>query len=121
MKDVKSLMIKLPSDGLTNLCRLAVVACMAVTLAAGCHKAAQHGGISGDAPEHGIVPTDPEVAANLGNLTMELHKALHHHSQGFSNFDEFVSYDQLQPPPPPSGTEYAISKTFQIVLVQAKK
>jgi hypothetical protein len=35
---MKPLMIKLPSGGLTNLCRRAVVACLAVALAAGCRK-----------------------------------------------------------------------------------
>jgi hypothetical protein len=104
---------------LANLCRLAFVACVVVTLAAGCHKAA-HNGVLSDAPQQGIEPTDPEVVATLGNLTGDLHEALHHHSQGFSNFDELVSFAQLQPPPPPSGTKYAISKTCQIILIQAK-
>ncbi|MGP8198113.1 MAG: hypothetical protein ACLQU4_01260 [Limisphaerales bacterium] len=110
--------LKASYGGLMSVCCLAFVGCVAVLLTAGCHKAAH--GVLSDAPEKGVATTDPEVVANLGNLTMALHEALHHHSQGFSNFDELVSYAQLQPPPPPSGTKYAISKTCQIVLIQAK-
>jgi len=119
MRDIEPRTNRL-SGTFAKFAMLVAVAVMMLVLA-GCHKAAQQGGLPGEAPEHGIVTTDPEVVTNLGNLTMELHGALHHHSQGFSNFDEFVSYAQVQPPPPPSGTKYAISKTCQIVLVQAKK
>ena len=117
MKDMKALIIKLPSGGPASLCRLAVVACLAVALAVGCHKNNTPGAVSSDEV---IVPSDPQVVTNLGKLTMDLHEAFHHHSQGFSNFDEFVSYAQVQPPPPPSGMEYAI-KEARIVLVKARK
>ena len=113
---MKSLMVKLPSGGLTNLCRLAVVACLAVTLAAGCHK--NNTPQSATASQEGIVPTDPQVVSNLDLLTRKLRRTIQTHRLT-GKFDEFVATAGIEAPPPPAGQKYAINKFWRVILVDA--
>ncbi len=118
MMDMKPLITKLPAGALTNLCRLAVVAfvaCMAVTLTAGCHKNNPPPAVTA---EQGIVPSDPQVVTNLANLTRELRRTMHQHRLT-GNFDEFVAAAGVEVPPPPAGQKYAISKLWHVILVDA--
>jgi hypothetical protein len=108
-------MIKLSSGGLTNLCRVAVVACMAVVLAVGCHKNETQAVITFD---QGIVPSDPLVASNLVKLTGILRRTLPRHRLT-GNFDEFVEAAGVEVPPPPAGQKYVINKRWQVILVDA--
>ena len=98
---------------ITHASRLALVACAVVGLAGGCHK--KEIGVSGE----GIVPSDPQVAGNLANLSQELRHAMPRtHLSG--SFEEFVSVCHLEVPPPPPGEKYAISKKWKVILVDAK-
>jgi hypothetical protein len=110
-------MIKRPSGGLTNLCRLAVVACMAVALAAGCHKT-NPGPPTIPPSELGIVPTDPQVVSNLDLLTRKLRRTIQTHRLT-GKFDEFVATAGIEAPPPPAGQKYAINKFWRVILVDA--
>jgi hypothetical protein len=114
VRDMKPSRIQLPAGGLTKLGRLAVVvACLAVALAGGCQK--KDGGASGE----GIVPSDPQLAANLADLSRELRRAMpSHHLSG--SFEEFVAVSHLDVPPPPPGQKYAISKRWKVIVVDAK-
>jgi len=112
VRDLEPLKIQLPAGGLTKLGRLVVIACLAAGLAGGCHKK------GGGAAEEGIVPADPQVAANLANLSRELRRTLPHtHLSG--NFEEFVAISHVDVPPPPPGQKYAISKKWKVILVDA--
>ena len=113
VRDLKPLKNQLPSGGLTNLGCLALVACLAVGLAGGCHKT------GGGASDEGIAPSDPQVAANLANLSRELRRAMPR-TRLSTNFDEFVAFAHLDVPPPPPGQKYAISKKWKVILVEAK-
>jgi hypothetical protein len=112
---MKPLTMKLTSAGLTNLCRLAVVACMAVALAVGCHKDSAQAVVASD---QGIVPKDPQVVSNLVILNHELRQAMHQHRLT-GNFDEFVAAAGVEVPPPPAGQKYSINKNWHIILVDA--
>jgi hypothetical protein len=115
---MKSLMVKLPSGGLTNLCRLAVVACLAVTLAAGCHK--NNNPQSATASQEGIVPTDPLVVSNLAILTAQVHRSLNQNQYRLTgSFEQFVDVSHVEVPPPPPGQKYAINKVWRVILVDA--
>jgi hypothetical protein len=120
VKEVKSLLIKLPSGGLTNLCRLAVVACMAVTLAAGCHKNNNTSQSAAASSQEGIVPSDPQVATNLAILTAQVHRSLNQHQYRLTgSFEQFVEVSHVEAPPPPPGQKYAINKVWRVILVDA--
>jgi hypothetical protein len=112
VKDVKAPESRRTCGGLTNPGRVAVVAFLAVALAGGCHKT---GGVS----DEGIVPSDPEVAANLVNLSRELRRALPSLNKS-TNFEDFVAVSHVEVTPPPPGQKYAISKRWKVILVDAK-
>jgi hypothetical protein len=114
MKDAKPLLIALPTAGLANLGRLAIVVFLAAGLAVGCHKNNQEV----VAVDEGIVPSDPQVAANLANLSGALRRAMHQHRLT-DNFDEFVAVANVDVPSPPPGLKYAINKRWKVILVDA--
>ena len=112
---MKSSILSLSSGGLASLCRLGVVACMAVVLAAGCSKSAPT-----DLSASRAVSSDPQVVSNLDMLTDELHHCMNSHGRHLTgSFDEFVEVAQLTPPPPPPGKKYAINKGWRVILVDA--
>ena len=113
MRAVNALKTRFLSGGLTKWVHLVLVACLTIALTSGCHK---QGGGSAD---EGIVPTDPQVAANLADLTRQLRRALPRLNRSDS-FDNFVAVAQVEVPPPPSGQKYAISKKWKVILVEAK-
>jgi hypothetical protein len=89
---------------------------MAVALAVGCHKKTTQAVVTPAAKA--IVPSDPVVASNLAHLTHELRQSLHQHRLT-GDFDEFVAATGVEVPPPPAGEKYAISKTWEVILVDA--
>jgi len=88
---------------------------MAVALAVGCHKNNTQAGI---VSQEGIVPSDPQVASNLVNLTGTLRRCMNQHRLT-GDFDEFVSACSVNVPPPPAGQKYAINKMWHVILVDA--
>jgi hypothetical protein len=116
MKEGKSLDVKLPSGGLLNIARLAVMALLALGLATGCHKQDQ----SALTVDAGIVPTDPAVQSNLTTLTQQLHHMLTGPEGRIpTNFEDFVASQGVEPPPPPPGQKYSINKEMRVILVDA--
>jgi len=111
VKDVKAQESRQPCGGLTDLGRVVFVAFLVFVLASGCHK--------GGASDQGNVPVDPEVAANLANLSRELRRALPSLNKS-TNFEDFVAVSHVEVPPPPPGQKYAISKQWKVILVDAK-
>ncbi len=110
MNDAKTLETQRSIRGLAKLNRTVAVVFSAVALAVGCQK---------KAPEQGITPADPQVAANLAMLSHELRKALPRLNKS-TNFDDFVAVSHVEVPPPPAGQKYAISSKWKIILVEAK-
>jgi hypothetical protein len=112
VRDVKAPKIQRTFGGLTNLGRVAFVAFLAVMLAGGCHK-------NGVAANEGIVPSDPEVAANLVKLSRELRRAAPRMNRS-NKFEDFVAISHVDVPPPPPGLKYAINEKRKVILVDAK-
>src|SRR5262245_2694396 len=56
------------------------------------------------------------IEATLADLTRELHKTMIGRRLSGS-FEEFVAISKVNPPPPPAGKKYAISKQWKVILV----
>jgi len=89
------------------------MACLMMALAAGCGKKA------GAGAEEGSAPPDPQVEANLSQLTHELRRTMVGNKLSGS-FEEFTNVRHLEAPPPPPGKKYAISKKWKVILVDAQ-
>jgi hypothetical protein len=98
--------------GLANPVRLALFSILLLPWLTACHKDTK-------AAENGITPTDPQVAANLADLSHQLRRALPHYRLTGS-FDEFATTAHITVPPPPAGQKYAINKQWKVILVDAK-
>jgi hypothetical protein len=56
------------------------------------------------------------IEATLADLTHQLHRTMiGRHLSG--SFEEFVAISKVNPPPPPAGKKYAISKQWKVILV----
>lgn len=82
---------------------LAILACLSVFLS-GCGK------------NDAMKDLDPQVSANLAQLTRELHHTMMGRKLN-RDFAEFVSLSHLEVPPPPAGKKYAIDEKWKVVLV----
>jgi hypothetical protein len=67
-------------------------------------------------PAGAKIITGPDTDSVLAQLTRELHRTMIGRKLSGS-FDEFVAISHVQPPPPPAGKKYAISKQWHVVLV----
>lgn len=112
---MKSLKIQRLFGGFAKVGCFAVLTLVAVSLSTGCHKSETTQAVVSDA---GITPTDPEVVANLDNLTGILRRTLPQHRLT-GNWNEFVAAANIEPPPPPPGEKYAINKMWHVILVKA--
>jgi len=89
------------------------MAWLGMALAVGCGKKA------GSGAEESSAPQDPQVEANLSQLTHELRRAMVGNKLSGS-FEEFTNIRHLDAPPPPAGKKYAISKKWKVILVDAQ-
>lgn len=84
-------------------------------LAGGCHKPIPAEVVD---VQEGITPTDPQVTANLAELSGLLRRSMHQHRMT-GTFENFVEVTKADVPPPPAGEKYAISKRWKVILVEA--